>query len=90
MPRTKNSIPPFRGPIQSIRHPAIAAAVAAVFALPFAAFSENPGPWVAPSKAASKKNPYAGSAEAAASGKHTYTSTCSITRTCTSSCPDSR
>ena len=49
-------------------------AVIAVIAAP--AFAEN-APWNAPASAAAKKNPFAGNAQAAASGKQIYMTTCS-------------
>ncbi len=64
-----------RSRIQSARRFAFIT-MGAVIALPLAAISQTSAPWVAPSGAAAKKNPFAGKADAAASGKQLYTTTC--------------
>ena len=49
--------------------------IAVIAAIAAPAFADN-APWVAPGSAAAKKNPFAGNAQAAASGKQNYMTTC--------------
>lgn len=51
------------------------AVIAVIAAIAAPAFADS-APWVAPAAAAAKKNPVAGNAQAAASGKQVYMTTC--------------
>ena len=55
---------------------AIAPIGAMVLAFAFPAPAKAEAPWVAPAEAAAKKNPFAGNAAAAASGKQIYSTIC--------------
>jgi mono/diheme cytochrome c family protein len=76
MPTSKKIGALLRSPIKSIPPFAAATMVAAVVTFALLATGKGAAQWQAPAGAAAKKNPFAGKADAAASGKQIFTTTC--------------
>jgi mono/diheme cytochrome c family protein len=76
MPPSKKIAALLRSPIKFIHCFAVTTVGATVVAFVLPTLAQSAEPWVAPTEAAAKKNPFAGQAAAAAAGKQIFTTTC--------------